>query len=165
MEVSKDITGQRFGRLTVICRDGTNRNRASTWRCMCDCGNEVIAVGSNLRTGWTQSCGCLRKDQLTTHGKRKSRLWVVWMGMRRRCNKPYDKAYNNYGARGITICKEWDDFQAFHDWAMANGYDENAPRGQCTIDRIDNDKGYCPENCRWVDTKTQNSNRRKRNKE
>ena len=164
MEVSKDITGQRFGRLTVICREGTNRNRASTWRCMCDCGSEIVAVGSNLRTGWSQSCGCIRKERLIKHGKRKSRLWAVWMGIRRRCNKPYDPAYHNYGGRGITICDEWNDFQAFHDWAMASGYDENAPKGQCTIDRIDNNKGYCPEKCRWVDMKTQNSNRRKRNR-
>lgn len=164
MEVSKDITGQRFGRLTVIGREGTNKHRASTWRCLCDCGSEIVVVGSNLRTGWSQSCGCIRKDRLTTHGKRKSRLWAVWMGMRRRCNKPYDPAYHNYGGRGITVCDEWNDFQAFHDWAIANGYDENAPKGQCTIDRIDNDKGYSPDNCRWVDMKVQSNNKRKRNR-
>ena len=162
MDNAKNITGQRFGRLTVICREGTDQNRASTWRCMCDCGNEVVVRGSNLRTGWTQSCGCLQIDKLTTHGKRKSRLWKVWSHMKQRCNTPSCKAYPNYGGRGITVCDDWnEDFQAFYSWAIANGYDGNAPKGQCTIDRIDNDKGYCPENCRWVDMKVQNSNKRK----
>ena len=103
-----------------------------------------------------------RKQSKTQHypRKKKSRLYCVWIDMKKRCYNPIAHNYHRYGGRGITICDEWrNDFQSFYDWAMANGYDENAPRGQCTIDRIDNDKGYNPDNCRWVDTATQNKNK------
>lgn len=86
--------------------------------------------------------------------------------MIQRCTDQRHRYYDRYGGRGITVCDEWrNDFQAFYDWAMANGYDENAPQGQCTIDRVDNDKGYSPDNCRWVDMKTQRNNRSDSRKE
>ena len=94
-----------------------------------------------------------------------TRLYRVWASMKDRCYNPNKKEYHNYGGRGITICDEWrDDFQEFHDWAFTNGYDENAPRGACTLDRIDVNGNYCTENCRWVDMKTQNNNRRNNKK-
>lgn len=95
-----------------------------------------------------------------------SRLHIVWRSMNQRCYNPNKKSYPRYGGRGITVCDEWrNDFQAFYEWAIANGYDENADRYQCTIDRIDNDKGYSPDNCRWVDMKVQNNNKSNSKKE
>lgn len=159
-----DLTGQRFGRLTVIMREGRDSNGSATWFCKCDCGSACVVRGTSLMRGYTNSCGCLHREfagnNLSTHRKSKIRLHTVWKSMKTRCYNPHSNYYRRYGGRGITICNEWkDDFQAFYDWAMANGYDENAPRGKCTIDRIDNDKGYSPDNCRWVDMKTQISNR------
>ena len=164
MSALKDLTGQRFGRLVVLERAENNMHRKTQWKCRCDCGNERVIEGNSLRRGVTKSCGCLHIEVFsafnTTHGKEQSRLYSVWKGMKNRCSNPNHCAYKRYGGRGITICEEWlHDFQAFYDWASANGYDENAPRGQCTIDRIDNDKGYSPDNCRWVDMKIQRHNR------
>ena len=164
MSALKDLTGQRFGRLVVVERAENNMHRKKCWKCRCDCGSEHVIEESSLRSGATKSCGCIRVESLinrsTVHGKAKSRLYNVWKDMKRRCTNPNDCAYKRYGGRGINICNEWlHEFQAFYDWAMANGYDENAPKGQCTIDRIDNDKGYSPDNCRWVDMKTQRHNR------
>lgn len=160
MSALKDLTGQRFGRRTVISRAGSDRRGCATWLCVCDCGSESVVTGAELRKNHSGSCGCMRRDRLTVHSKRKTRLYKVWEGMKTRCYNPSHMAYKRYGGRGITVCVEWcNDFQAFYEWAMANGYDENAPIGQCTIDRIDNDKGYSPDNCRWVDMKTQRHNR------
>ena len=164
MSAVKDLTGQRFGRLVVIERVGSTAKREATWKCLCDCGRTTISPGYNLRSGNTKSCGCLNSDESakrsTTHSMSRSRLYGVWSGMKFRCCCSSGPRYHQYGGRGITICTEWlNDFQAFYDWAMANGYDENAPKGKCTIDRIDNDKGYSPDNCRWVDMKVQRHNR------
>lgn len=164
MSALKDLTGHRFGRLVVIGRDGSTPQGAATWRCRCDCGTEHIAAGYQLRLGRIKSCGCLSIEttvnRATTHGKSNSRLWRVWSSMKNRCCCASHRNYTSYGGRGITVCDEWQhNFQAFYDWAMANGYDENAPYMQCTIDRIDNDKGYSPDNCRWVDMKVQRHNR------
>ena len=139
-----DLTGQRFGRLTVLERAGTDSRREAVWRCICTCGNEIYVQGHHLRCGNTQSCGCLRVDTATTHGESRSRLYHIWFGMKTRCYNPNTKDFKNYGGRGITVCPEWlYDFPAFQKWAIANGY-----RDDLTIDRIDNDKGYSPDNCR-----------------
>ena len=166
MSKIKDISGQRFGRLVVIRREGSSPLGVAKWHCQCDCGKECVVEGAKLRKHNTMSCGCLHDDlaaeRRTVHGKSSSRLYAVWKSMTQRCNNPNNKNYDIYGGRGITVCDAWQSsFQAFYSWAMANGYDENAPAGQCTIDRIDNDKGYSPDNCRWVDQKTQNNNKRR----
>lgn len=167
MNRAKDIIGQRFGRYTVLERAGSDANRSAMWLCRCDCGNNRVIRGKDLKNGIIVSCGCyhreLVKDIFTTHNGSRSRLYSVWDGMIQRCTNPKHTKYHSYGGRGITVCDEWrNDFQAFNEWAMANGYDENAPRGQCTIDRIDNDKGYSPDNCRWITHQEQQLNKRPR---
>ena len=164
MSAIKDLTGQRFGRLVVISRASTSPKGEATWKCLCDCGKTIISPGYNIRSGNTNSCGCFNSDEarkrFTTHNMSKSRLYVIWTAMKQRCCNPNSSRFHQYGGRGITICDKWlRDFQAFYEWSMANGYDENASYGQCTIDRIDNDKGYSPDNCRWVDVKIQNNNK------
>ena len=165
-----DLTGQRFGRLVVVERAGSTQRGQATWLCRCDCGNETAVVANSLRRGNTNSCGCIHSELLSSrnykHGKRHSRLYGVWLGMKERCYNPKHNRYHRYGGRGIAVCDEWrDNFNAFYEWSVANGYDENAPYGECTIDRIDVDSDYCPENCRWVDLLTQRNNRSEIRKE
>lgn len=165
----QNLIGQRFGRLTVIDFAGTridsNGKHITYYKVHCDCGNELEVMRSSLKTGKTQSCGCLWEETITTHGLSKKRLYSVWHGMRQRCYNTKTRGYKNYGGRGIKICDEWlgeHGFENFYEWAMANGYDENAKRGDCTIDRINNDGNYEPSNCRWVDLEVQRTNQRKR---
>lgn len=153
-----DLTGREFGRLKIIERSGSDKNGQAMWRCKCDCGNVTIVSGGHLRSGHTRSCGCLENDVRravhTTHGKRHTRLYRIWASMKGRCSNPNIKEYKWYGAKGVSVCREWMDFQVFHDWAIENGYADNL-----TIDRIDGNGDYCPENCRWITNAAQQSNR------
>lgn len=151
-----DLTGQRFGRLTVVERaKNRNRSKDAYWLCCCDCGQETVVCGKSLRVELTKSCGCLNREKNKSHGGSESRLYRIWVGMKARCNNSKCHSFPRYGGRGIAVCTEWErDFSAFQEWAKANGY-----RDELTLDRIDNDKGYCPENCRWVPMYIQVNNR------
>lgn len=172
-----DLTGEKYGRLTVISQAENNNYRRVQWKCICDCGNYCIVSSNCLRAGHTKSCGCLATEErakraqkaglaramsLTKHGHCKERLYGIWKAMRQRCNNPKDKYYSDYGGRGITVCEEWNDYSIFREWAYIFGYDENAKFGECTLDRINNSLGYNPNNCRWVPLSVQANNRRER---
>ena len=155
----KDITNQRFGRLVVKKIAGQNKYKRYLWLCQCDCGNEKIAAGNDLRRGATKSCGCLQKEMRILsnikHGLYYTRLHYIWNAMKSRCYNKNNNRFYCYGKRGIEVCKDWkNNFKSFYDWAMENGYADNL-----SIDRINVNGNYCPENCRWITIKEQERNR------
>lgn len=154
-----DLTGQKFGRLIVVERAENYKSGDARFKCKCDCGNEIIVASQRLKNGRSKSCGCLQKEltikRSLTHGMTSTRVFRIWIDVKRRCVNPRTKNYKHYGARGITVCEEWkNDFMAFYNWSISNGYQENL-----TIDRIDVNGNYEPNNCRWATTKEQNANK------
>ena len=155
----KDLTGQTFGRWSVVRRNGTSPGRATLWLCRCECGTEKTIQGGNLVNGVSTSCGCYHSEVLgamrRTHGKSETRLYKTWKSMRQRCFNPNDRGFRDYGARGITICPEWTTFERFQEWALSSGY-----RDDLTIERLDFNQGYKPSNCTWIPGGEQTFNKR-----
>lgn len=154
-----DLSNKRFGKLTALTP--IKINNKYSWNCICDCGNEKIIMGSNLSRGISKSCGCHKKNVIKNlnkkHGMAKTRIFKIWVGIRKRCTNNKCKAYPLYGGRGIKICKQWDEFINFYN-DMKYGYSD-----ELSLDRINPNGDYEPSNCRWATMKQQNRNRRNNN--
>lgn len=155
-----DLSGRRFGILVAIkvheIRQRPDKHGTKVfWQCSCDCGGETVCEASNLISGNTKSCGCLKfATKNTTHGKTGTPLYTIWVSMIGRCCNPNNHAFADYGGRGIAVCEEWrNSFEAF-------AQDMGEPPDDKTLDRINNDLGYSPSNCRWATKAQQVNNRR-----
>ena len=166
--------GNKYGKLTVVDRAPNNKHRCAMFICNCECGNVVVVRGTSLRNGKTKSCGCLQKELARNtiqkyncseayipptnykHGMAHSRLYNIWNKMIQRCTNQNADNYCYYGGRGILVCDEWkNDFSAFKEWALTNGYDDSL-----SIDRKNPEGNYCPENCKWSTKTDQARNKR-----
>ena len=155
----KDITGMKFGRLTVLRLSHKDSRQECHWLCKCECGNEKTVSGNKLRSGNTKSCGCMQKEFLDgrlrrKHGLTNSKLYATWENMKHRCGDPKNWMYPNYGGRGIKVCEDWLDSSNFIEWALSHGYKEGL-----SIERIDVNGNYEPSNCKWIELKEQYLNR------
>lgn len=162
-QIRLHLEGERYGKLVVMEEAESIYSKTGKmirrWKCKCDCGNITIVRHGDLRNGSTVSCGCYnyeKESAAKTHGYSRTKLGNVFEGMKQRCNNPKNKNYEKYGGRGIKICTEWlNDPKKFFDWAIKNGYKEGL-----SIDRIDVNGNYEPDNCRWTDSETQCLNQR-----
>lgn len=156
-ELMKSYVGTKINALQILNYYTKQHNRQKYFVCKCDCGKTVDIRVANIVNNPQKSCGCYKYN--FKNGFSHTRLYPIWKSLIARCYNPKNQRYNVYGARGIKVCDEWkEDFLSFRKWAYSNGYDESSKRGDCTIDRIDNDKNYCPENCRWVSLSRQQRN-------
>lgn len=166
--VKEDLTGRKFGRLTVLEEaEGRSSQGYVRWICQCSCKEKtvIIVTSGNLKSGKTRSCGCLQRECTINRNKsrenypiseRETRLYRIWGGMKARTSYESQKSYSDYGARGIRVCDDWkNDFMKFKDWSLSHGY-----RDDLSIDRLDNDSDYTPDNCRWATRKEQHNNQR-----
>lgn len=153
---AKNLIGMRFGKLTVLKRVENTKSGKAQWLCQCDCGKSTVVPTYRLTMAETSSCGCKKHETKNRiHGMKGTRIYSIWCDIKKRCNNPNSKNYKNYGAKGITVCQEWcNDFVAFYEWSMKNGYSD-----RLTIDRINNKKGYSPDNCRWITFLEQQNNK------
>lgn len=151
---ASELTGKRFGNITVISRAENTKGGKTQWLCRCDCGKEWVVQAGNLKK--IKMCReCSYKNPYVKHRGYGTRLYNIYMGMKNRCENKKNYSYSYYGERGIVVCEEWQDFNKFQEWANDNGYDDKK-----TIERIDVNGNYCPANCDWVDIKTQSRNKR-----
>ncbi|MBN2980114.1 hypothetical protein [Cohnella algarum] len=156
-----DLTGMKFGKLTVLQYHGKNKHNQPMWDCRCECGNKKVIRG--MGKIYAQSCGCLQREAASLigkgamfkHGDASAKLYRVWAAMKSRCQNPKTAAYKDYGGRGIRVCAEWDDYESFKEWALQTGYD-----GQLTLERKNVNGNYAPDNCKWISIADQQSNRR-----
>ena len=152
-----DLSGKRFGKLLAmqVARRSSRSSGPILYKCVCDCGNVCIVRSNNLRSGNTTSCGCARDALNGAFSPNPKRLYNSWRAMKARCQSPNNNRYRLYGGRGISVCREWQTFRNFEEWALKNGFENHL-----SIDRIDANGNYCPSNCRWIPPQAQSSTRR-----